>query len=382
MPIQQMEMLGFLVLMLGLFIWGRLRYDVIAFGALAAAVLMGLVPAARAFEGFANPAVITVALVLILSAGLTRAGTVDLLARHLLPDVGGPTLIILTLGALGALLSAFMNNVGALALLMPVAVQIAGRKDISPAMILMPLAFATILGGMATQIGTPPNILIAEARRQAMGAPFELFDFAPVGVLVALGGLLFVGVIGWRLIPRERREHRPPQELFAIEPYVTEANVQDRSKAIGRTLRELEGLGGDSKVEVVGLVHGGHRILNPGLRRMVFAGDVLILRADADAIDAFVKAADITLAGEPFEKGGLKSDDAALVEAVVTPDSILVDRTAAELALRSRYRINLLAVSRRGRHIHQRLASHRFEVGDVALLQGDAAQDALRRTIG
>lgn len=376
MPFEQIEMLGFLALMLGLFVWGRLRYDVVAFGALTVAVLIGLVPPARAFEGFANPAVITVALVLILSVGLTRAGTVDLITRHVLPDVDGPILIILALGALGALLSAFINNVGALALLMPVAVQVAGRKDISPAAILMPLAFATMLGGMTTQIGTPPNILIAEARRKAGGTPFELFDFTHVGLPVALAGLLFVALVGWRLIPRERRNHRPPQELFAIESYVTEAVVHDGSKAIGRTLLELEGLASDSEVEVISLVHGGHRILNPSLRRVVFAGDVLILRADADAIDAFIKAADVTLAGKPMEKGKLGSEDAALAEAVVTRDSLLLDRTAAELTLRSRYHVSLLAVSRRGRHIYDRLASHRFEVGDVALLQCDAERMA------
>ena len=186
-------LLGALVVLL---IWGRWRYDVVAFGALIVAVLAGLVPASEAFAGFGHPATVTVALVLMLSRALADSGATEFLARSVMPFVRRPSGHIGMLAGIGALLSGFMNNVGTLALLMPIALQTAAKAARSAAALLMPLSFGTILGGMVTLIGTPPNIIIAAIRAQSAGEPFAMFDYAPVGGVTALAGLMFVALLG------------------------------------------------------------------------------------------------------------------------------------------------------------------------------------------
>ena len=187
----------------GMLLWGRFRYDLVAFTALLVGVVLGVVPTKDAFTGFGHPATIIVALVLVVSAGLVRSGAVYLITRTLVDASRRLGAHIAIMGAIGGLLSAFMNNVAALALLMPVDIQTARKAGRQPGLSLMPLSFATILGGMATLIGTPPNIIIASIREETLGAPFKMFDFAPVGGVTAIAGLLFVAVIGWRLIPAQ-----------------------------------------------------------------------------------------------------------------------------------------------------------------------------------
>ena len=185
----------------GLLLWGRFRYDLVAFSALMVGVVVGVVPQKDAFSGFGHPATLVVALVLVVSAGLVRSGAVFLITRTLVDASRSLGAHITLMGAIGGILSAFMNNVAALALLMPVDIQTARKAGRSPGLSLMPLSFATILGGMVTLIGTPPNIIIAAIREESLGAPFKMFDFAPVGGIAAIAGLTFVALIGWRLIP-------------------------------------------------------------------------------------------------------------------------------------------------------------------------------------
>jgi len=372
--------LGILAAVLALFVWGRWRYDVVAFLALIAAVLLGIVPMHGAYEGFSNEAVITVALVLVLSAGLQRSGAVDLAARFLLPKDIGPFGLILLLPALAAVLSGFMNNVGALALLMPVAISAAQRAKISPAILLMPVSFGSILGGMTTLIGTPPNIIIANYREETAGVPFSMFDFAPVGAAVTIAGVLFVGLIGWRLLPKERQAASPPEELFEIAPYVTEVRIGEESKLADRPLREAATALAETDAEIVGLVRNERTILNPGRWERLRVGDALVLRADAEALKEVVRTLGLELVGEE-ELGELKlhSDDVALVEAVVMPQAMIENRTALGLNLRAQFGVNLLAVSRAGRRIHARLNSLRIAAGDVLLLQGD--RDRIGETV-
>ena len=244
---------------LALFAWGRFRYDLVAIVALIAVVLAGLVSPTDAFSGFGHPAVITVAAVLVISHALRQSGAVERLAGYLLPLTGHPLLHIAALTCVVTVASAFMNNVGALALMLPVALATASEQGRSPALLLMPLAFGSILGGMTTMIGTPPNVIIATYRAETMGEEFGFFDFSPVGVAVALAGVIFVVLIGWRLIPAERRQQNPSQQLFAIDDYLIELKVDEGSPVIGSTLGDVEALQRDD-VDTVGIArHGSDR---------------------------------------------------------------------------------------------------------------------------
>jgi di/tricarboxylate transporter len=229
MTLDQTLIAAILAATVALFLWGRWRHDMVALAALIACVVAGLVPGEAAFAGFGHPAVITVACVLVLSRGLQTSGAVDVLSRRIMPADAGPTVTIATLTGLAAALSAFMNNVGALALLMPVAIQAAGRVGLPPGRVLMPLAFGSILGGMTTLIGTPPNLIVSAFRADALGAGYAMFDFAPVGLAVALAGVVFIVLVGWRLVPRRE----PALEGFDAGRYLTEARVPEKAKAVG-----------------------------------------------------------------------------------------------------------------------------------------------------
>ena len=404
MTVEQALILGILLFALGLFLWGRLRHDVVALAALMATVVVGLVPAQEAFAGFGHPAVITVACVLVLSRGLQTSGAVDVLARTVLPDAGGRVLSMLALLGLGAGLSAFMNNVGAMALLMPVAVQLAGRLGLTPGQVLMPLAFGTILGGMTTLVGTPPNLIVSGFREGAGRGQFGMFDFAPVGLAVAGAGILFVVLIGWRLVPARKSASA---EGFDTAAYFTEVRVGEKSKAVGQTLREIEHALHDAEAQVVALVRSEVRLHAPHGARVVQAGDILVLEADVEGLAETLSKLDLRLEeqgasnddgkaeaeaeaastaadkpdrpeeeqdedGEAQAGSPATAEDLVLRELAVLPASSLVGRSAADLMLRRRYGLNLLAVSREGRRPRTRLRSLRLRSGDVLLMQGPA----------
>ncbi|MDO8905754.1 SLC13 family permease [Hydrogenophaga sp.] len=444
----QYVILAILAATVGLFLWGRWRHDMVAVGSLLACVLTGVVPAAEAFSGFGHPAVITVACVLVLSRGLQTSGAVDVLARRVLPREAGPTLSLAALVGLGALLSGFMNNVGAMALLMPVAMQLARRLDMPPGRVLMPLAFGTILGGMTTLIGTPPNLIVSGFRAQQGTGSFGMFDFTPVGLVVALLGVVFVALVGWRLVPVRRQAGL---EGFETGAYLTEVRVPKSSKCVGQTLHDLEKQLDDAGAQVVGLVRHDMRVNAPSAYRRVLAGDILIVEAEADALSGLLSKLGLRLeeAKRPvdaqpedaeaealgsIEAGTSKPDglpdqrtgppeiqvghrvsnedpgdfagtneeasaggseeasevadetedkpdkdpkeqprlsrDIVLMELAVLPGSGLQGQTASDLLLRTRYGINLLAVSRQGHRSMDRLREWRFQVGDLLLMQG------------
>ncbi|MFC6671206.1 SLC13 family permease [Marinobacterium aestuariivivens] len=292
------EQIGIFVILsgaMGLFLWGRWRHDVVAVAALIVCVLAGLVEPARAFTGFGHPAVITVACVLILSRGLQNTGAVDVLAARLLPDTPGPTLAIASLVGLGALLSAFMNNVGAMALLMPVAVQVAGRHELPPGKVLMPLAFGTILGGMTTLIGTPPNLIVSGFRGQTDAGHFAMFDFSPVGLAVAAVGVLFVALLGWRLVPVRKSNGAAS---FDTGTYLTEIRVTDDSKVAGKRLRDLEQELDSTDAQVVGMVRNEFRVIAPNPGRLLRPGDVLVLEAEPESLAQTLTQLGLTLEEE------------------------------------------------------------------------------------
>jgi len=355
-------------------IWGRWRYDLVAFMALVVALLTGVVPVEQAFVGFGHPATIIIALVLIVSRALSNSGAVELLAHYVLNSSKKIGTHISLMAGVSAILSAFMNNVAALALLMPVDLQAAAKAKRSPALTLMPLSFATILGGMITLIGTPPNIVIAQYRNDALGAPFKMFDFAPVGAACALMGVLYIATIGWRLIPIARREHDSSKELFDIEDYIAEVKVSEGSSTIGKKVSELDDAVEENEAEIVGLVRRGHRM--PGLARRVEVakGDVLVLKAKPDGIDKLVGELGLEYARSSQDKGTLTGDELALMEVVVPEGARIEGRSAFSHRLLYRYGVTLLGISRQGKRFTERVRKVKIQAGDILLLLGPDEQ--------
>ena len=417
MTADQLTLYAILAATVGLFFWGRWRHDMVALAALLACVFAGLVPSDAAFSGFGHPAVITVAGVLVLSSGLQSTGAVDALTRRVLVATSGPVRGMALLIGVGALLSAFMNNVGAMALLMPVAVQLASRHDIPPGRVLMPLSFGTILGGMTTLIGTPPNLIVASFRASTGAGSFGMFDFTPVGFAVAAGGIVFLILLGWRIVPARTQKGAGS---FDTGTYLTEAWVTKDGKAVGKPLHEVESKLDAADAQVVGMVRNAFRITAPNPWRVLRPGDILVIEAEPESLanalgslgltlddpdaehpdaehsadEAVKAAAAASNADSDTATAQAKGDDDAgdgsgaaksrkkrakkrsdneeneLQELVVLPRSELIGRSVNDIHLRTRFGINLLAISRQGRQSIRRLRSTTIRAGDVLLMQG------------
>lgn len=353
-----------------LFVWERWRYDLVATGALLAAVVAGVVPAEEAFTGFADPAVVTVAAILVISGAIRKSGILDLLLRRLGGFMARPSLQIALFVGLVTVLSAFINNVGALALFLPMAIQSARKAGRSPSELLMPLAFGSLLGGLVTLIGTPPNILISQVRRDVLDEPYSMFDFAPVGLGIALAGGVFLS-FGWRLIPRGRTGRAAAEDTFKIEDYVTEIRIPPNTPLDGKTVAELEALA-EGDLTVIAIVHEDTRRLVPSSRHVLHAGDIVIVESDPTVLKKIIDSAKVALVGsEEIPSDALRSEEVGVVEAVVMPGSRMAGGSPATLRLRARYGINLLAIRRQGRAIMERLSRVRIGVGDVVVLQGN-----------
>ncbi len=379
-----------LIFALILFIWGRYRHDIVAIICLLFLVIIGIISAQEAFSGFAHPAVITVATVLIVSSGLQNAGIVDVIGRWVMRFGDNLNIQIAVLTIVVCIASAFMNNVGALAILMPVAIHIARKKGHSPSLILMPLAFGSLLGGLMTLIGTPPNIIIATFRAEQIGEPFGMFDFAPVGAGIALAGIIFITIVGWRVLPSRHCESTA-EERFHIQDYITELLITDRSSIKDMVLGEIKKVI-DADIRILGLIRNEQRIHAPSWKEILKEGDILIVEADSDELKDFIAHTKTELYGgeklpedetvaENKEGSGNRTspDDISIVEVVVMPNSSIINKTASRMKMRSSYGVNLLAIARMDRQIMQRIDHVRFNAGDVLLLQGQ--EDMLYDTI-
>tara|TARA_R110000824_G_scaffold401145_2_gene610892 strand:+ start:7023 stop:8972 length:1950 start_codon:yes stop_codon:yes gene_type:complete len=390
--------LVFIVLGLTLvaFIWGRFRYDLVALAALLGSVMLGLVPAENAFMGFGHPAVITVAAVLVLSRGFERSGVVDIISNQVLKVGENLLLQLLVLVGTVVLLSGIMNNVGALALLLPVAMRLAREHNTSPSLLLMPLAFGSLLGGLTTLIGTPPNIIISSYRRDVTGEAFSMFSFSPVGIAVALAGLVFIVLVGWRLTPK-RSGQASTDEMFDTANYLVELKVGEESKAKGLTLQQLRDEL-DETIPVLAVVRDDNRRAGYNFHGALEEGDILLLEAGPDELQMLedkvglsaiaeleekAEDAEHTASSEEGEKAGTdEAKDAAqdrqpvdteglqLIEAVVRNDSMMINRSVRQLRLNHQFGLHLVAVARDGGRLKQRLRDIRFKNGDVLLLQG------------
>jgi di/tricarboxylate transporter len=351
----------------GLLLWGRYRYDLVAFGALLAGVVIGVVPSETAFSGFGHPATLVVALVLVVSAGLVRSGAVILITTTLIDKSRALGAHITILGGIGGVLSAFMNNVAALALLMPVDIATARQAGRAPGLSLMPLSFCTILGGMVTLIGTPPNIIIAAARGDHLGEPFSMFDFAPVGGVAAVVGLAFVALIGWRLIP-QRDSGVGGDGLAALAPYVAELSIPDEHPLIGSNLRDLLEPAEAAGVGLVGVLRDGRRRFGARQNLNLRAGDVLLIEAEPDALDAFRSAQNLGLLARDATVAKALAEDGQLVEMVVPEGARIAGRTAQAVGLGWRKHAVILGIARRGTQIRSQLRKTRIEPGDTLLI--------------
>ena len=374
----QTILFSLLVFVFVFLVWGRWRYDLVAFVALLIALLTGIVPIERAFSGFGHPATIIIALVLIVSRGLSNSGAIELVARYLVDASRKLSTHITVMSGFAAALSALMNNVAALALLMPVDMQAAKKAGRSPSLSLMPLSFASILGGMITMIGTPPNIVVAEFRGDALGAPYGMFDFAPVGLACAVAGVAYVALFGWRLLPRDRQSSDAGKELFELADYVAEVRVPEGSPVIGKRVRELDDEAEKTGVQIIGLIRRGRRL--PGLARIaeIQADDVLILEASPDSLEEALGALKLDYIGKG--EGVLGNDELVMQEVVVQESSGLAGRSAMSIRLLYRYRVALVGVSRQGRRFRDKVRALVLQPGDILLLLG--AEERLNDVTG
>ncbi|WP_375691071.1 SLC13 family permease [Pseudooceanicola sp. LIPI14-2-Ac024] len=366
MTFDQAALFALFIAVFAMLLWGRWRYDIVAFSALLIGIALGLVPAEDAFSGFGHPATIVVALVLVVSAGLVRSGAVYLITRTLVDSSRRLGTHIAIMGGIGGVLSAFMNNVAALALLMPVDIQTARKAGRAPGLSLMPLSFATILGGMATLIGTPPNIIIATFRGDALGTPYSMFDFTPVGGIAAIAGLAFVALIGWRLIPQ--REDTVVRAADLAQ-YVAELTVPEGSDHVGKRLGELTGDAEKADVAIIGLIRDGRRLYGNARNNLLQAGDSIVLEATPEALDEFRSALNLAFSDEKREELLTAAGDGLdLLEVVVPAESRMVGRSAQSSGLSWRQRAVLLGLARQGQPIRSQIRRTSIEPGDILLL--------------
>jgi len=367
---EQLVTLGLLAGVLVLLLWGRVRYDIVAFGALIVGVMAGVVPGDEAFAGFGHPATIIIALVLVVSYGLAASGAVELIARHITAAGRSVSAHIAVMATVGGALSAVMNNVGALALLMPIDVETARKAGRSVSATLMPLSFATILGGLVTLIGTPPNIIISTFRERSLGEPFQMFDFAPVGLACAAAGIAFIALIGWRLIPAKSFDDGDDGGTFRLDDYIAELTVDENSDVFGMSLVELEKLSIESNVTLLNVIRDGHRLPRASGWIRIQPGDVLLIETAAEKLEKFVSEHKLTYITADLRENMIGESDLDLVEVVVRPGSPVEGRTSQSISLLDSYGIWLIGIQRQGRKLTTRVRRTRIQGGDVLLLLG------------
>ncbi|WP_027133875.1 SLC13 family permease [Geminicoccus roseus] len=369
MTIEQILSFAVLAGMMLLFIWGRIRYDMVAIIALIVAVAVGIVPYEGAFAGFSDEIVIIVGSALVVSAAVARTGVMELVLQRLSPHVRAVPAQVVVLTGTVTLLAAFVKNIGALAIMIPVAFQMARRSNISPSYFLMPMAFGSLLGGLMTLIGTSPNIIVSRLREDMTGVPFRMFDFTPVGLGLSVLGIAFLA-LGYRLLP-PRKGAASMNEALDIKDYITEARVRPESEVVGKSLGDLN-KHWDHEVKVTGVVRRNHQRMAPLPDLVVEHGDIMLLQGEPEALERAVKRADLELEGHgTIVESDDADDEVGSIEAIIGPRSFLVGQSAGRLALYDSYEVNLLAVSRSGKRFTERLRDIILQTGDVLLLKGN-----------
>ncbi|UGX89222.1 SLC13 family permease [Phyllobacterium meliloti] len=367
MTTQQYLAFAVIILMMAAFLWGKFRYDLVAMCSLLIAVLLGVVPYDRAFSGFSDEIVIIVGSALVVSAGVARSGLMEAAVQRFVPSLSSVRAQLAVLVIVVTILSAFVKNIGALAIMMPIAFQFARKSNVSPSAFLMPMAFGALLGGLMTQIGTSPNIVVSRVREEMVGQSFSMFDFTPVGAMLAAVGVVYLVLFYW-LVPVRVREDLSADEAIEIRNYVSEATVTKNASVIGKTVVDIV-RPADKGARITSIVRGEHRI-SPLPDSVVAEGDVLVLEGDPKALDAIISNGKLVLSKDRTPSEVQNSSEIESIEAVITDISPLIGLSATEMSLFHRYDVNLLAVSRQGERIQDRLGQIRFRLGDVIVLQG------------
>ena len=364
----QLLSIAVLAAMMALFIWGRLRYDMVAILALLAALATGIVSPKEAFSGFSDDIVIIVGSALVISAAVQRSGVIEDALRIVSRRVTRIRSQLLILTGSVAVASSLVKNIGALAMLMPAAFQMAKKSDASPSVFLMPMAFASLLGGLMTLVGTSPNIIVSRVREEMTGQPFAMFDYLPVGLGLTVVGLVFLR-FGYRLIPRDRRAAPTMGEALDIKGYVTEVVVPEGSALDGDTVRALQERH-DGDVKVVTIVRDELRA-TPHRYTRFHSNDLLILSGAPEVLERVIATEKLMLEGQHREPPqGAEKDEVGVIEAVIGQNATLIGQTAGRLNLQQRFGVNLIAVSRGEARLTRRLANTTLRAGDVVVLQG------------
>ena len=360
--------IALLVAMMAMFVWGRFRYDITAMLALLAGLALGIVKPKEAFTGFSDDIVIIVGSALVISAAVQRSGMIE---RALALIAGRVTRIrtqLFVLTASVGVTSALVKNVGALAMLMPAAFQMAKKNKASPSVFLMPMSFASLLGGLMTLVGTSPNIIVSRVRQDMVGQPFRMFDYFPTGFGLLVIGLIFLR-FGYRLLPRDRRGVPTMGEALDIKDYVTEVTIGEGSPVIDETVDQFTDRH-DGDVTVTSVMRAGMRS-EPRPWMTLRQGDTLILGGEPDVLERVIATNKFALAGSERDvPQDRKDDEVGVIEAVIATNSPLIGRTASRMQLQRRLGINLIAVSREGERLTHRLGGTVLRAGDVIVLQG------------
>ena len=362
--ITDQNIISFLMIMLvALFIWGKIRYDAVSLIMLSLFVIFGFIPAGEAFSGLGHPAVVTVALVLLISKGLEKSGFISFVGMKIQKIIHSETQFILILCLIAAFLSSFMNNIGAMAMLLPITISICQKMEWNPSKFLMPLAFASILGGMNTKIGTPPNIIISELRGEYSSNDFSFFDFAFAGVPVSIIGIIFIMLIGWRLIPiRPINSVRNP--LINLDDYLVEMKVDENSPLIDKRAYDLRSLL-DDDTSLIGQIDEDDKKSEIHGNQKIYEGQILILKINPDYIAEIQKDFGLSL---NLEKAIKNNEIIAGIEAIIIPKSRLIGRKYNYFKRLIGGQLSLLGLWRRGLKYRFRLSNEIFKSGDVLLI--------------
>ncbi len=373
MTTPQLLSVSLVAVMMAAFLWGRLRYDIVAMLALLAGVAIGIVPAGEAFKGFSDDIVIIVGSALVLSAAVARSRVIERVLARVTPVLRSTQSQVVLLVVVVAVMSAIIKNIGALAMMLPIAYQLARKGGRSPSVFLMPMAFASLLGGVVTLVGTSPNVIVSRVRAELGGQPFSMFDFTPVGIVVALAGCAFL-MVGYRLLPQDRRGAVSLDQAIDIKDYVTEAKIGAKAALAGKTVADLKAIG-DGELQIVAILRNERRMQAPLPDASLKAGDTLLLRGDAAVLERVVAEGGLELDGQnrPTEKEDALDPD-QVSEAIIGPDSVLIGQSAGDMGLHARFGVNMIAISRAGERSTQRLRDIRLRAGDVVVIQGDEKQ--------
>jgi di/tricarboxylate transporter len=373
MTLPQILSFAIIIGMMVMFVWGRLRYDVVAMLALAASLAAGTVAPEDAFSGFSDDIVIIVASALVVSAAVSRSELIEVSLRWMARRLVGFRVQLVVLVGTVTLLSALIKNIGALAMMMPAALKVAKKSGNSPALYLMPMAFGSLLGGLITMVGTSPNIIVSQVREEMTGTPFRMFDYAPVGLGLSAVGMVFLLLASRYLLPGDRRATASLGEAVNISDYNSEAEVPPEAEIVGKTIGDFLGLA-DGEVTVTGVIREGRRRPVTLPEHVIKAGDILQLRGQPDGLERAAKKAGLTLARQDKQKpADTKAERIGVIEAVVKETSPLVGQSAARLNLFEAQGVNLVALSRSGKRMTERLGDTALLPGDVLLLQGPLA---------